>query len=79
MYVRFSKAEKDKIKENLKVYFEQERSEEIGDLAAENLFDFLVKEVGPYFYNQGIKDAKEMVEQKVMNLEEDLQSLERPL
>ncbi|KPH71751.1 DUF2164 domain-containing protein [Oceanobacillus caeni] len=79
MYTRLPKEIKDQIKEELKEYFYYERSEEIGDLAAENMLDFILKEIGPYFYNQGVKDAKEMVNQKMANLEEDIESLERPI
>lgn len=79
MYIRLPKETKDQIKEELKEYFYYERSEEIGDLAAENMLDFILKEIGPYFYNQGVKDAKEMVNQKMVNLEEDMESLERPI
>ncbi|KKE80392.1 MULTISPECIES: DUF2164 domain-containing protein [Bacillaceae] len=79
MYIRLPKETKDQIKEELKEYVYYERSEEIGDLAAENMLDFILKEIGPYFYNQGVKDAKEMVNQKMVNLEEDMESLERPI
>lgn len=79
MYTRLPKEIKDQIKEELKEYVYYERSEEIGDLAAENMLDFILKEIGPYFYNQGVKDAKEMVNQKMVNLEEDMESLERPI
>jgi len=79
MYIRLPKESKDQIIYKIKDYFYNERSEEIGDLAAGNLLDFVLKEIGPYFYNQGVKDAKEMFEQKMMSLEEDIQSLERPI
>jgi uncharacterized protein (DUF2164 family) len=79
VYIRLPKEDKDQIIDKLKDYFDNERSEEIGDLAAENLLDFVLKEIGPYFYNQGVKDSKEMLEQKMISLEEDIQSLERPI
>jgi uncharacterized protein (DUF2164 family) len=79
MYIKLPKENKDQIIDKIKDYFYNERSEEIGDLAAENLLDFVLKEIGPYLYNQGVKDAKVMVEQKMMSLEEDIQSLVRPI
>ncbi|MFB5660960.1 DUF2164 domain-containing protein [Alteribacillus sp. HJP-4] len=78
MNIRLPKENKDQIISLVKEYFYNERSEEIGDLAAENMLDFVIKEIGPYIYNQGIKDAREMLEQKMMSLEEDIQSLEKP-
>ncbi|WP_088103074.1 DUF2164 domain-containing protein [Halalkalibacter urbisdiaboli] len=79
MYIRLPKENKDKIISKLQDYFYNERSEEIGNLAAENLLDFVLKEIGPYFYNQGVKDAKEVFEQKMLSIEEDILSLERPI
>jgi uncharacterized protein (DUF2164 family) len=79
MYIKLPKENKDQFIDKIKDYFYNERSEEIGDLAAENLLDFVLKEIGPYLYNQGVKDAKVMVEQKMMSLEEDIQSLVRPI
>ncbi|RBW68823.1 DUF2164 domain-containing protein [Bacillus taeanensis] len=79
MTIRLSKEHKNQIINELKDFFYNERSEEIGDLAAENMLNFVIKEIGPYFYNQGVTDAKVMVEQKLMNVEEDILSLEKPL
>ncbi|MBU9713871.1 DUF2164 domain-containing protein [Bacillus tamaricis] len=78
LYKQFSNETKNQILSQLKDYFQEERLEEIGDLAAENILDFISKEIGPYFYNQGVKDAKGVCEEKLINLEEDILSLERP-
>ncbi|WP_027964130.1 DUF2164 domain-containing protein [Halalkalibacillus halophilus] len=79
MLFNLPKESKDQIKDTLKLYFQNEREEEIGDLAAENLLELIANEIGPHFYNQGVKDSKEMCEQRMMSLEEDLLSLERPI
>nr|WP_062439138.1 DUF2164 domain-containing protein [Thalassobacillus devorans] len=79
MVKKITKEEKKQIVSSIQEYFEMERGEEIGSIAAEQLLDFFMKELGPYIYNQGIRDAKGMVEEKVMNLEEDILSLERPV
>ncbi len=42
----------------LRHYFLQEREEEIGDLQASFLLDFMLKTVGPAVYNQGVRDAQ---------------------
>ncbi|MDY0408983.1 DUF2164 domain-containing protein [Virgibacillus soli] len=76
--MKFPNENKRQIIEMVKDYYNNEHGMEIGDLAAENFFDFIYKEIGPYFYNQGVRDAKSILEQKIMNLEEDLASLERP-
>ena len=41
----------------IKNYFSKEREEEIGDLAAGLILDFILEKLAPEFYNQGIDDA----------------------
>ncbi|MBA2176767.1 DUF2164 domain-containing protein [Halobacillus locisalis] len=72
------KEEKEYMIARIQEYFELERDESIGELAADQMLDYMVKEIGPFLYNKGIYDARQMLEQKVMNIDEDLLSLERP-
>jgi len=58
-------------------FFLQERDEEIGELAAHQVFEFFKEKIGPLFYNQALSDAKIIVEQKMLSIEEDLYSLEK--
>lgn len=53
----------------LKRYFSDERDEEIGDLQATFLLDFVLKEVGPSVYNQAIKDAQATLSRTVADLD----------
>ncbi len=55
--VEFSEEEKAQIVQKIKAYFRKELEEEIGQFDAEFLLDFFSREVGPYFYNHGLKDA----------------------
>jgi uncharacterized protein (DUF2164 family) len=61
----------------LQEYFAAERGEELGDLATTLLLDFIAEEVGPYFYNQGLKDARRRIEQLLAGIGEDLEAWER--
>lgn len=79
MFIKMPKEEKEFIITKIQAYFELERGEEIGVLAADQLFDYFLKEIGPYIYNQGVQDSKKMVDQKMMNMEEDILSLEKPI
>lgn len=75
---------KDKIKLNkekegnmifaIKKYFVTERDEELGDLAASMILDFIIEELAPEFYNQGVYDSY----QYFMERCEDLLSIEIP-
>ena len=56
----------------IKHYFRNERDDEIGDLAAEFLLDFVLEEIGPSIYNQGIKDAQASLQTTVADLDVNL-------
>lgn len=60
-------------------FFLEERGEEIGELAAEVCFEFIKDRLGPVFYNAAIRDAREITEQRMQTLEEDLYALEKQL
>lgn len=60
-------------------FFLKERGEEIGEFAAEICFEFIKERLGPVFYNEGIRDAREVAEQRMQLLEEDLFALEKRL
>lgn len=61
----------------LKAYFREERDEDLGDLAANLLLDFIERELGPIFYNQGVKDAKAKTVSAFATLTEEMDYLER--
>ncbi|NLL47544.1 MAG: DUF2164 domain-containing protein [Firmicutes bacterium] len=77
--INMSREEKVKIMERIKTYFDEERSEEIGNLAAEHLLDFMLGELGPYVYNRAIYDSRQLVNERFAQLDEDLYTLERPI
>ena len=57
----------------IKNYFLKEREEEIGDLAAGLMLDFILEKIAPEFYNQGVYDAHKYMEDAV----EDLLSIQK--
>lgn len=79
MDMNLSKEDKEQIIAQIQSYFELERGEELGLIGAEQFYHYFVKEIGPYIYNQGVRDAKKMVDQKLMNIDEDITSLEKPI
>ena len=56
---------------SIKRYFEEERDEEIGDLAAGLLLDFVIESVGKHIYNLALADAKAWFEKKMEGIEID--------
>jgi len=71
--IELSKEQRAKALEAIKVFFAHERDEDLGDLAAMLVLDFIEKTFGPFFYNKGIEDAKYFLQEKI----EDLYSLEK--
>ena len=70
---KLTKEVKEHIVLEIQKYFIDERDEEIGNLSAELLLQFMIEKVGPAIYNQGIRDAHSLVSKKL----EDLYGLEK--
>lgn len=56
------------IRGELKAYFLDEMEQEIGDLQLDLLIDFLTKNIGVHFYNNGITDAIQAMKEKTDDL-----------
>lgn len=74
-----SKEIKEEMINRIQAFFIKERGEEIGNLAAEQVLDFITEEMATYFYNEGIEDSISALQSRMENLEEDLYTLKRPL
>lgn len=76
---KLSLEKKREMIQEIQEFFLKERGEEIGEFAAEICFEFIKERLGPIFYNEGIRDAREVAEQRMQMLEEDLYALEKRL
>jgi uncharacterized protein (DUF2164 family) len=56
-------------------YFEVERGERIGVIAAEEVLDFVLQMVAGEIYNIGVGDSKKALKEKFEDLEVDLDIL----
>lgn len=74
--IEFSPERKKQLINDLMMYFEQERDEEIGLLAAEMMIDFLIDKIGGEVYNQALDDAKVWFSKKMDDIAVDYISLE---
>lgn len=59
--------------EDIKSYFITEKDEELTDLAAALLLDFVLMNIGPHIYNQALNDAHSLMSEKI----EDIYGLEK--
>ena len=55
--VNLTKERKAAMIAEIRQYFSKERDEELGDLAAEMILDFITEKLAPEFYNQGVDNA----------------------
>jgi uncharacterized protein (DUF2164 family) len=58
-------------------YFERERGEELGELAAGFVLEFVAEELAPLFYNAAIEHAQALVARAVDSLDADLEAQRR--
>ena len=54
-------------------YFEEERGEPVGELAALLLLDFFAEEIGEIFYNKGVDDAQVLLRRQWSALDDELE------
>lgn len=70
--LKLEKTNRDKLIEEIITYVNEERDEELGELAAGFLLDFFCERLGPLYYNLGLRDAHAFINDKL----EDLAALE---
>ena len=58
-------------------YFQDELHQELGSFEAEFVLDFFSKEVGVYYYNQGLADALQSFEVKMEDVTDAVYQLEK--
>lgn len=73
----FSREETAAIAARLRAYFRDELEIDLAALPAEMLLDFLVREIGPFFYNRALYDAQAIVAKKAEDIGEAIAGLER--
>jgi len=50
-------------------YFQEHLENRLGNVAAGGLLSFLIEEVGPSLYNQGVRDAQERIQARAADLD----------
>jgi uncharacterized protein (DUF2164 family) len=52
----------------IKAFFEKEREEKIGEVAAGKVLNFFMEKLATQFYNQAIQDAYQMISENLQDL-----------
>ncbi|PCK03707.1 MAG: hypothetical protein COA42_20010 [Alteromonadaceae bacterium] len=76
--VKFTNDEKSLIVHKVKLYFDKELDQKIGQFDAEFLIDFFSEHIGAYYYNRGLADARNVIESKLDDIDASIYELEKP-
>ena len=71
----FADEQRKKAIEDIIYFFDNEREEQIGQIAAEQVLNFFQEAIGTTVYNRGIMDAKQALQSRVDELHYDLDDL----
>jgi uncharacterized protein (DUF2164 family) len=69
MAIELSKEARQEAVASLQRYFQENLEQEIGNLAAGALLNFMLEEIGPSIYNKGVADAQERMQMRVSELD----------
>ena len=69
MSIELPKELRDQLIASIKQYFTEELDQDIGDLKASFLLDFILKEVGPAIYNSAVADVQVHMQEIVSELD----------
>ncbi|QSX39905.1 DUF2164 domain-containing protein [Shewanella cyperi] len=77
--IEFPPEQKARLVAKLQSYLDRELEVELGQFDAEFMLDFIGREFGAYFYNQGLQDAQAMMLSRLETVSEAIWELELPL
>ena len=69
--IKFTSEEKKRMIEEIQSFFLEEREEELGIIASENILDFFINTLGKDIYNKALDDAMVWYKQRMDTLETD--------
>lgn len=76
--ITLSEDKKLQLIDKIQKYFERELDYDLGQFDADFLLDFISQEFGAVYYNQGLHDARTIIEQKIELIGESIYEIEQP-
>ncbi|MBS5913229.1 MAG: DUF2164 domain-containing protein [Paenibacillus macerans] len=70
--IHLTKEQRNLVIPQIQQFFEEERGETLGELAADGVLDFFLTRIGPYVYNQALADCRQVLNERMVTLEEDI-------
>jgi uncharacterized protein (DUF2164 family) len=78
MRIQLTGDRRDRMLRSIRKFFAEQLDIELGELAAERILEFFVKELGAPVYNQAIQDARGFLQGKLDDLEGEFYEPDEP-
>ena len=78
MSIELTKEARQTALESLQKYFAENLEQSLGNLAGGLLLNFILEEIGPSIYNQGVADAQERMQERLSELDYEVHADEFP-
>ena len=78
MKIQLKDDRRERMLRSIRKYFAEHFDQELGELAAERLLAFFVRELGAPVYNQAIQDARAFMQERLEDLEGEFYEPEEP-
>lgn len=75
--IEFSSEQRAAMVQKLQSYFDSELEQELEQFDAEFLLNFFSKEIGAYFYNRGLHDARAVFESRIESIDDEIYAIEK--
>ena len=77
--ISLSEEQKEKLREEIRAFYLDERGEEIGIIEQIQLLDLFTEKLAPVIYNKALDDARKWYAQMMENMESDYYALYKQL
>lgn len=75
--IEFSSDQRELMVKKFQQYFESNLDVDLEQFDAEFLLDFIAKDIGAFFYNRGLEDARSIVQERVALIDDDIYAIEK--
>ncbi|OSM01901.1 hypothetical protein MAIT1_01959 [Magnetofaba australis IT-1] len=73
--IQFTEAEREDLARQLQDFLLEESGQELGRFEADALLTFITEEMGGAFYNQGVRDARAVLQAKLADIDDALEEI----
>jgi|SaaInlStandDraft_1057018.scaffolds.fasta_scaffold13298_5 uncharacterized protein (DUF2164 family) len=74
--VELKKEEQEALEREVQIFFEEEMDQTLNNLQVQLMIRFMTEKLGAHYYNQGLNDAKEFLQQEFSIVSENVLDLE---